>query len=122
MLKKYLFISVLLIISAMASGCSSSSQVRWYQRGGLQIKNGLPQYTFSLIQPQKGEPTYEQLTQLALSRDPAFFTGVQLNKITLLKDIPGGEDFRAYLFTQGYTNLGTNLVAFEVIGSLPIRH
>ena len=119
--QKHLFLVILLIASVIVSGCGQSSEVRWYKRGGLQVVNGEAQYTFSLIQPENGEPTFEELTQLALDRDPSFFTGVRLNEITLLRDVPGGEDFRAYLLGKGYNNMGINLVAFEVIGSIPTR-
>ena len=120
--RRCLVLAILLFASVIGTGCSSASEVRWYKRGGLQMVNGQAQYTFSLIQPEPGEPTYEELTQLALARDPNFFAGVQLKKITLLRDVPGGENFRAALLEKGYENLGINLVGFEVTGSIPIRH
>ena len=121
--QKHIFLTILLIASVIVSGCGQSSEVRWYKIDGVEWVNERAQIKLSLPQPEKGDPTNEELTLLALDRDPSFFTGVNLNEITYLRDIPGGEDFRASLFGlgQGYKNFGINLVAFEVIGSIPTR-
>jgi hypothetical protein len=121
--QKHIFLIILLIASVIVSGCGQSSEVRWYKIDGVELVNERIQFKFSLPQPEKGDPTNEELTQLALDWDSSFFAGVNINEFTYLRDIPGGEDFRAYLFGlgQGYENFAINLVAFEVIGSIPTR-
>jgi hypothetical protein len=91
--------------------------VLWYKIDGLEWVNDKPQYKFSLIQPEKGDPTIEELTQLALNINPAFFTGSPINEMIYLRDFTGGEDFRISLVGKGFDNLVINLAAFKVVAS-----
>lgn len=90
-------------------------KVNWYQRSGLEIVDNKPQYTFSLIQPETGEPGFDELKTLALTKNPAFFSQSPVSELVYLRNFPEGEEFREYLFKEGYKNLGINLMAYEVI-------
>jgi hypothetical protein len=119
MKQKLILLAIFLISSGILFGCEKSSKVEWYVIDGVEWANEKAQLKISPIQPEKGEPSSTELTQLALDRDPSFFTEVNLGEITYLTDIPAWEDFKGYLIGQGYTKLGAHLVAVKVTGSLP---
>ena len=123
------FLSVILILafavtmSLVGISCKTTTggnfKVRWYEANGeLEVVNGKAQLKISLIQPKEGEPTSEELKQLAIDFDPSFFTESPLNEMIYLSDFPGGEDFRMSLLGKGYDDLVLDLIAFEVIPGL----
>ena len=116
--KLFLFV-IIIIMSIIMSGCGQTSKVEWYKMDGVEWVNDKAQLKISPFQPEKGEPSSTELTQLALDMDPSFFAEVTLNEITYLADLPGGEGFKGYLYRQGYKNLSALLTAVKVTGSLP---
>lgn len=122
------FLSVILILafavtmSLVGISCKTTTggnfKVRWYIVDGVDVINGITQYTYRQTQPEKGEPTSEELKQLAIDFDPSFFTESPLNEMIYLSDFPGGEDFRMSLLGKGYDDLVLDLIAFEVIPGL----
>jgi hypothetical protein len=95
-------------------------EVRWYKIDGLDVVNDEVKFTYGLIQPDKGDPTNEELTQIALARNPSFFNQIRLNEFTSLLNFPGGMNFQSDVFGKGYEKLASSLAGFEVIpGSRP---
>jgi DNA-directed RNA polymerase subunit RPC12/RpoP len=93
-----LFVSILLHFPSNLWN-QASGEVRWYKIDGLKTINNEILPTYSIVQPEKGDPTNEELTKLAIDWDPSFFTGSQTNKRVSLGVLPGskGYDFRIYL-------------------------
>ena len=122
------FLSVILILafavtmSLVGISCKTTTggnfKVRWYVKDGVEAVNNEIRYTYRSPQSEKGEPTSEELKQLAIDFDPSFFTQSPLNEMIYLFDFPGGEDFRMSLLGKGYDDLVLDLIAFEVIPGL----
>jgi len=115
------FLLFVLVISNFPSGYWSQgiAEIRWYKLDGLEIKYGnlVPKY----IQLGEGEPTSEELTQLAIKLDPAFFTGCPVNVMINVNDytnFPKGIQFVNYLYLNGDENIAP-LLSFKLIPNPP---
>jgi hypothetical protein len=93
-------------------------EVRWYKIDGMEVVNGEVQLRLSPVQPEKGDPTDEELTQFAIDFDPAFFTGSLINERIYLDRLPGskGLGFKGYLFGKlgEKVDISSILAAYEV--------
>ena len=100
-----------------------AGDVRWYKIDGVEVINNEVLFKHSLVQPEKGDPTNEELTQLAIDWDPSFFTGDPINERINLDVLPGskGADFRIYLVGKLNEKVDmsfySSLAAYEVIPS-----
>ena len=126
------FLSVILILafavtmSLVGISCKTTTggnfKVRWYVKDGVKVveveNEKHLQWTFRSTQPENGEPTSEELKQLAIDFDPYFFTESPLNEMVYLINFPGGEDFRMSLMGKGYDHMVNLLTGFEVIPGL----
>ncbi len=123
-----LFSGFLLFVSALSLYPSNfwnqgAGEVRWYKMDGVEAINNEILPTYSLVQSEEGDPTNEELTQLAKDWDPSFFSGSPTNKRISLGVLPGskGYDFRIYLARKlsGKVDMSfySRLAAYEVIPS-----
>lgn len=123
-----IFAGFLLFVSAFFHYPSNfwnqgAGEVRWYKIDGVEVINNEILSKYSLIQPEEGDPTHEELTQLAIDWDPSFFTGSPINERINLGVLPGskGYEFRIYLARKLYEKVDmgfySRLAAYEVIPS-----
>ena len=103
-------------------------EVRWYKMDGVEVVNNEVQIRLSPVQPEKGDPSSEELTQHAIDFDPAFFNGSPINERVNLGVLPGskGYDLRIYLAGKLREKVDmsffSSLSAYEVLASPRTRN
>ncbi|MCE5253075.1 MAG: hypothetical protein LLG45_02515 [Actinomycetia bacterium] len=112
-------VAVCLLALAMTLAGCGSSEVKWYVTDGLEVVEGEVQFRLSEVAEAEFGVSSKELTQLALTFDPSFFSEAVSGERVVLETAVGVDSFTSYLYANGYTEVAKSLVAFEIRGTAP---